>query len=155
MKKILILSLLFVSLNQVQANEIESDSPTNTVTDGVVLERVFNVNKLIDFSKIVDERIPSVRVKGVRMYTDCNGPRTEVSGLATKNVERSRNLPYYELSVHYAATRMGCSVDYSDSNLETFMFTEPVVLSVKDGGYYIMLYTRNSMIKSLILDINY
>jgi len=155
MKKILILILLLVSFNQVQASKVRSDSQADTVTDGIVLERVFNVNELIDFSKIVDERIPTVRVKGVRMYTDCNGPHSDVTGSATKNEEKSRYRPYYEISVSYAATRMGCDVDYSDSNLKTFLFTEPVVLPIKEGHNYIMLYTRDSMIKSLILDINY
>ena len=89
------------------------------------------------------------------MYTDCNGPHSDVTGSATKNEEKSRYRPYYEISVSYAATRMGCDVDYSDSNLKTFLFTEPVVLPIKEGHNYIMLYTRDSMIKSLILDINY
>jgi hypothetical protein len=126
------------------------------VTDGIVTERVYNINELIDFSKVVQGRTPTVLVKGVRMYPDCNGPRGDISGFAKLDAEKSRFTPYYRISVSYAATRMGCGdMDYTDNNLKTFLFSEPLSLSVKENERYILLTTKDHMIRSLILEFRY
>lgn len=134
----------------------ENSTTGEIVTDGVVTERVYNLNELIDFSKVIQGRTPTVLVKGVRMYPDCNGPRSEVSGFAKLDAEKSRFTPYYRISVNYAATRMGCGdMDYTDSNLKTFLFSEPLSLSVKENERYILLTTKDHMIRSLILEFRY
>lgn len=129
---------------------------SDIVTDGIIAKRVYNVNALMDHSKVVEGRVPTVRVKGVRMTPDCNGPRSEVTGYSELDAEKSRFVPHHRISVSYAATRMGCGqTDYSDANLKTFMFDEPIRLPVKEGRAYIILSTEDRLIRSLILDFEY
>lgn len=151
MKKYLML-LSFVIATNAQA----TDQSEPIVTDGYAAERVYNLDQLIDKSKIVDGHIPKVHVIGVRMYPGCGFPETLAGSTERDQIRSNGSVSYYEIIAgSRLTTKMGCAVQFDEERVGELMFDTPITLNVKENGYFIYLVTKNRAIKSLIIDFEY